>query len=719
MPWLAPVAAPRRGRVEKAIMATPVEEVRGDPQDATEAFEAKNQLTELSLPERQLGLGEECPVLFVSRLGSAESAASNVSWLQQPSAHVLEVPAEEDRALKFRAPGWLSKLNAGFRRRIAPFPLFAKAVPQGCVVVASVKGEDLALLTDEGPPSLGKLFQEPPIGWLEPVGPLIKAAHDPRVKALILKIGPLSCGYAKIVELRRSMDYFKASGKNLVAYMDGGAEKEYYLALGCDEIYIPPGGNLRLQGFSTTTNFLRGVFDEVGVEPVVVRIGAYKGAGDTINRRNSTEEFRMVQSLLMNQTAEFWLKSVEADLQKSREEIMDLWENPCTDPMRLAYRKYITASLYFDQVKEMIAIRHRSRRFSFSLKERPARLFAMRSFLKAVGRGRRILPGLPGVRGPCIAIINAGGEISANGAINARGLVDLLEQAELNRNVKAVVLRVDSPGGDALTSELIWRRILKLRSVKPVVASMVDVAASGGYFLSMGCSAIVAEDTTITGSIGVVAVLFKLQELYKKLGLNEEAIGIGKYSKFFVPGRLPSEEEKALFETDVQSSYQDFVQKAAFCRNMTWDQAHAVAQGRVWKGEDARKLGLVDAEGGVWRAIEVAKRMAKIPDNRGVNLRTIRGSRRLFGGRGGGDEEDVRADLSPSSFSSMGQPMVLADDAVGDYMKMIGGIVPGSQAWTQGLGLVGGLALQQFLAPLLLSVDKEVRRRNPFVDLFS
>lgn len=236
MPWLAPVAAPRRGRVEKAIMATPVEEVRGDLQDATEAFEAKNQLTELSLPERQLGLGEECPVLFVSRLGSAESAASNVSWLQQPSAHVLEVPAEEDRALKFRAPGWLSKLNAGFRRRIAPFPLFAKAVPQGCVVVASVKGEDLALLTDEGPPSLGKLFQEPPIGWLEPVGPLIKAAHDPRVKALILKIGPLSCGYAKIVELRRSMDYFKASGKNLVAYMDGGAEKEYYLALGCDEV---------------------------------------------------------------------------------------------------------------------------------------------------------------------------------------------------------------------------------------------------------------------------------------------------------------------------------------------------------------------------------------------------------------------------------------------------------------------------------------------------
>lgn len=375
------------------------------------------------------------------------------------------------------------------------------------------------------------------------------------------------------------------------------------------------------------------------------------------------------------------------------------------------------ASLYYDQVKEMVSARNRGRRFPWSWKERPARLFSMRAFLKAVGRGRNILPGLPGVRGPTIAVINAGGEISQNGAINAKGLVELLEQAEMDRRVKAVVLRVDSPGGDALTSELIWRRILKLRSVKPVVASMVDVAASGGYFLSMGCSAIVAEDTTITGSIGVVAVLFKLRQLYEKIGLNEEAFGIGKYSKFFVPGHLPTEEERAYFETDVASSYQDFVQKAAFCRNMTWDQAHAVAQGRVWKGEDARRLGLVDAEGGLWRALEVAKRMAKIPDSRDVRLRTIRGTRRLFGGGRSSEEEDVRA---PSSLTklSMGRPLALADDAVVDYMRMIGGVVPGTQPWTQELGLIGGLALQQLLAPLFLSLDQEVRRRNPFFDFF-
>lgn len=235
MPWLAPVAAPRRGWMEKAIMATPAE-AEVDPQDAAEALEAKKELAEVELLERQLGLGEEGPVLFVSRLGSAHSAAMNVSWLQQPSAHALEVPAEENRVFKYRAAGWPSTLGAAFRRRISPFPLLAKSVPQGCVVVASIKGEDLALLTDDGPPSLGKLFQEPPIGWLEPVSPLIKAAHDPRVKALILKIGPLSCGYAKLVELRRAMDYFKASGKQLIAYMDSAAEKEYYLALGCDEV---------------------------------------------------------------------------------------------------------------------------------------------------------------------------------------------------------------------------------------------------------------------------------------------------------------------------------------------------------------------------------------------------------------------------------------------------------------------------------------------------
>ncbi len=357
----------------------------------------------------------------------------------------------------------------------------------------------------------------------------------------------------------------------------------------------------------------------------------------------------------------------------------------------------------------MVAARFRARRFPWSWKERPARLTSMRSFLKAVGSGRRILPGLPGVRGPTVAVINAAGEISANGAINANDLVDLLEQAELNPRVKAVVLRIDSPGGDALTSELIWRRILRLRSVKPVVASMVDVAASGGYFLAMGCSAIVAEEATITGSIGVVAVLFKLRELFNKIGLNEEAFGIGKYSKFFVPGHVLSDEERALFEADVGESYQDFVQKAAFCRNMTWDAAHAVAQGRVWKGQDAKARGLVDVHGGVWRAVEIAKRLAKIPDRRGVTVRTLRGARPLFGRGGrGGEDEDVYAPPS-SSFSSLsaglqqGRPLALADDAVGDYLRAIGASAPGLRPWAQGLGvgLLTSLALQGLLDPYL------------------
>lgn len=407
----------------------------------------------------------------------------------------------------------------------------------------------------------------------------------------------------------------------------------------------------------------------------------------------------------------------------------------------------------------MVAARYRARRFPLGWKERPARLFTMRSFLKAVKTGRRILPGLPGVRGPTVAVINAAGEIGPNGAINANDLVELLEQAELNPRVKAVVLRIDSPGGDALTSELIWRRILRLRSVKPVVASMVDVAASGGYFLAMGCNAIVAEEATITGSIGVVAVLFKLRELFNKIGVNEvgqfimlimsffymhqhtyiirtsyihihtsiqEAFGVGKYSKFFVPGHVLSEEERALFENDVQESYQDFVQKAAFCRNLTWDAAHAVAQGRVWKGGDAKERGLVDVHGGVWRAVEVAKRLAKIPDKRGVTLRTLRGGRRLFagaGGRGGGEEEDALVGGGGGGLGveqMQGRPLALADDAVGDYMRAIGATAPGVRPWARGLGvgLLTSLALQGALDPYLESLrwaDAARRRAGSFL----
>ncbi len=175
-----------------------------------------------------------------------------------------------------------------------------------------------------------------------------------------------------------------------------------------------------------------------------------------------------------------------------------------------------------------------------------------------------------------------------------------------------------------------------------------------------------------------------------------------------------------MFEEDVASSYQDFVQKAAFCRNMTWEQAHAVAQGRVWKGADARKIGLVDVEGGVWRAVEVAKKLAKIPDKRGVTLCTVKGQRRLFGGGRSNEGEETVSPSSAASLSTlnMGRPLMLADDSVGDYMGMIGASVPGTQPWTQSLGLIGGLALQQLLNPVIANVDQEMRRRSPLLDLF-
>ena len=215
MPWLSPVAPPRRGWMENAIIKTAAEDSTDavDAKDVAEAKEAAKELQEIELLERQLGLGEEGPVLFVQELGST---GANVSWLQRPTEDVLAPPAKEDRVFRYKAPGWAAIVGAGFRRRLSPFPLFTKSVPHGCVLVASIKGEDLSLVTDDGPPSLTKLFQEPPIGWLEPVSPFVKAAHDPRVKAVIVKIGPLSCGYAKLVELRRSMDYFKQSGKQLI-----------------------------------------------------------------------------------------------------------------------------------------------------------------------------------------------------------------------------------------------------------------------------------------------------------------------------------------------------------------------------------------------------------------------------------------------------------------------------------------------------------------------
>ena len=462
---------------------------------------------------------------------------------------------------------------------------------------------------------------------------LVYAASDPRVVGVLLDIGTFTCGYGKLLHLRRLMDYFRQSGKDIVGYISAGSEKEYFVALGCNEFFIPPDGGLDLRGFSASATFLRGVFDNVGIEPQVQRIGKYKSFGDTFNRTSISPAQREVISSLLTESSDYWLDAVSRTLNKSRSTIVSqLWNTEAVlTPTLLRDMGYITGVRYFDQVEDRMQWKHiqpaATSFFPWFSKQStndtteavgsevldvdfdlqgelsqnprrslpsttpsnndsaPARLFpklitvnstlpsqqeladpsspriksnrsaskalyrelkeearkkralarrlpaytASKIYLRKMRKGQRILQGLPfkeSFGGPRIGIINAVGGIgpgrSSNGAngrtLGSDSLISLLRRASEDRDIRAVVLRIDSPGGSALASDLMWRELRRLARRKPVVASMVDVAGSGGYYLGMGCDVIVAEDLTATGSIGVVSAKFNAGELFKRVG---------------------------------------------------------------------------------------------------------------------------------------------------------------------------------------------------------
>uniref|UniRef100_A0A1D1Z4I2 Protease 4 n=1 Tax=Anthurium amnicola TaxID=1678845 RepID=A0A1D1Z4I2_9ARAE len=445
-----------------------------------------------------------------------------------------------------------------------------------------------------------------------------KAAYDPRVSGIYLQIEPLSCGWGKVEEIRRHMLNFRKSGKFIVSYLPICGEKEYYLACACEELYLPPSAYVALYGLTVQASFLRGIFDKVGVEPQIERIGRYKSAGDQLACKSMSKENCEMLTTLLDNIHGNWLDIISSAQGKRREETENFLNSGVYQVERLKEEGWITNILYDDEIISMLKERLGQE------KEKNLRVVDFRRY----SRVRKWTLGLE-ESGDEIAVIRASGSISrARGPFNMRGsgiigedLIEKIRSARESKKYKAVIIRIDSPGGDALASDLIWREIRLLAAAKPVVASMSDVAASGGYYMAMGAGAIVAEKLTLTGSIGVVTGKFSLQKLYEKIGFNKEIISRGKYAELNVAEQRPFRPDEAeLFAKAAQDAYVRFRDKAAFSRSMTVDQMEMSAQGRVWSGEDAASRGLVDAIGGFSRAVAIAKQRAKVPQDRQVKL---------------------------------------------------------------------------------------------------
>ncbi|KAI6675365.1 hypothetical protein NL676_003271 [Syzygium grande] len=447
----------------------------------------------------------------------------------------------------------------------------------------------------------------------------IKAAYDPRICGIYLHIDSLNCGWGKVEEIRRHILNFKKSGKFIVGYVPTCREKEYYLACACEELYAPPSAYFSLYGLTVQASFVRGLFDKVGIEPQVERIGKYKSAGDQLMRKSMSEENCEMLTTILDNIYGSWIDEVSSTKGKKREDIENFINEGVFQVERLKKEGFITDTRYDDEVITML-----KGKLGVQM-DKNLPLVDYRRY----SRVRKWTLGLSGGK-DLIAVIRASGAISrvksptslpSSSGVIAEQIIEKIRVVRESKKFKAAIIRIDSPGGDALASDLMWREIRLLAESKPVIASMVDVAASGGYYMAMGTPTIVAESLTLTGSIGVVSGKLNLGNLYEKIGFNKEIISRGKYAELLAAEQRPFRPDEAeLFAKMADNAYKMFRDKAAFSRSMPVDKMEEVAQGRVWTGNDAASLGLVDAIGGFSRAIAIAKEKANIPQTNKVTL---------------------------------------------------------------------------------------------------
>src|SRR5262245_10224092 len=458
---------------------------------------------------------------------------------------------------------------------------------------------------------LGQFIEAPPT-VRSIVDMLRKAKTDRRIVSLVIKPTGAGALWGKLQEVREAVSDFRRSGKPVIAYMEQGGEQEFYLATACDKVFLMPTATLDLTGVASYELFLRGALDKIDAYPDAFHIGDYKTASNTMTEHTFTKAHREMAESLNTDLYQQLVRGIADGRRKSEAEVKSLIDHGPFLPEDALKAGLIDDLAYEDELDDKV------------------KLASGKVHYVDMNDYRQVSASSLGLnRGPRIAVIYATGIIasgrstydSPSGAvIGSETLIEYLRKARADSSIKAIVLRVDSPGGSAIASDVIWREAMLTRNQKPLIASMSDVAASGGYYIAMPANAIVAEPATLTGSIGVVITKFVIDGTLKKLGLNMEGVEQGKYAHMYSPVRPFSPEERARVAENMQATYDTFVEKAAQGRNTTPEKIDAIAQGRVWTGRQAKQIGLVDELGGLERAVALAKQRAKIPQDSEVEL---------------------------------------------------------------------------------------------------
>ena len=452
------------------------------------------------------------------------------------------------------------------------------------------------------------------------------ARDDPRLAGVLIRCDDLQASWARLQGLRRALERLRAAGKRVWVHLERAGVREYYVASAADQVSLTPATTLDVTGLSSEAVFLLDALQKLGVEADVVQMGRYKSAGEMFTRREMSAPHREMLESLIDDLYGQLTDAVAGDRRLEPGAVRDVLGRGPFVPAEALSAGLIDTVAYADEVEQRLVeacdgaatidraayVARRGREMRLDALRRSRATFALLHVGGTIKPGDSI-PGPEGVRATGSATVAAA-----------------LEQVRKRSDIGAVIVRIASPGGSVLGSDLIWREVTRVRQSKPVVVSCGDVAASGGYYVALAGSPVLAEAGTITGSIGVIAGRASLRGLYERLGVSKTLIGRGRNAALHSDYAPLDEEGRARIHAQADAFYRDFVAKVAAARGLTVEAAAAAAEGRVWTGRQALERGLVDELGGIEEAFAAAKRAAGIPADEPVTVERFPKPRRLW-----------------------------------------------------------------------------------------
>jgi protease-4 len=452
------------------------------------------------------------------------------------------------------------------------------------------------------------------IGLNDIVRVLRKAGEDEQVSGILLDLNVMNMGTATTEEIRNALVDFKKTGKFMISYAEDYSQKAYYLASVSDKIYLNPAGSLEFKGLSGQVMFLKGLLSKLEIEPQIIRHGKFKSAVeplilDKMSAASREQTFSFISSMWNHM-----LQGISDSRKISVAQLSAIADSmKVHSPEEAVSLRLADKLLYKDQLIDELMAKTGAK------ENKDLSLMTLGKYSDATGKNAS------GNSKDKIAVIYALGDIVGgegdDQTIGSESISKAIRKARLDKNVKAIVLRINSPGGSALASDVIWREVVMAKKAKPVVASMGDVAASGGYYIACGASRIIASPNTITGSIGVFGIVPNMQKFFNnKLGITFDRVKTNAYSDYISGTRPMTEMERKFLTRDIETIYKTFTSHVAQGRGMTVAQVDSIGQGRVWSGTDAKRIGLIDEFGGIEVAVKAAAKLAKLDKYRVTEL---------------------------------------------------------------------------------------------------